>query len=676
MASRDYDPYGAVTASTGTGANLGFQGSWTDPSTGRVNAQARWYTPGTGTFASADTAAVPFTDATSTNLYGYGGANPTSHWDPSGHFLGILDDVDQAFRDIWDSNRLDDVFRGVGDFVDGAVDDVGRAAKGVNWGGALRVGAGWAARLGLRAVPVVGTVIAVADAVGLLYYIVNQDGSLSRVERPTGNSSVRPGGSTTATDTAVRRAPDAARPEARPPKPATPPTPPAPYITGTKTTNSTNAWSTQSSWWDDTYLYNRTDDYTFTTHYLWTYWSDGSWNSRISGTSWTHHYQITAQLLIDLSNPITSPSVDPVDPGAPLTPESASPSGVCGGGGSIVDCLGLQRGGTVPPDTFDNAGSCTAVVGFQCTGGGHLLDPATGEVYCNPTGTGVGVCTPMEDRAGGAQATSASRGSCVDNSFTPDTPVLMADGTRKAIADVEVGDRVLATDPATGRTEAETVTDLIVGEGVKHLVDLVVDTDGEAGGETATLTATDNHPFWVENTKRWTDADDLNPGDTLTTADGTTVTVASLTWYSATLRVHNLTVSDLHTYYVLADETPVLVHNSNCSLDLDFASESGAWIDPSDQRGQYTLAGRALQKHAGRNGNPNGWPTPSGRQNPQAWNATGQDVLDEILTHPGAVETRGRGRIGGQWQGVIDIRLPNGLGARFGTDGRFSGFLD
>ncbi len=88
------------------------------------------------------------------------------------------------------------------------------------------------------------------------------------------------------------------------------------------------------------------------------------------------------------------------------------------------------------------------------------------------------------------------------------------------------------------------------------------------------------------------------------------------------------------------------------------------------------MSGRALQKHASRNGNPNGWPVPSGKQNPGAWNNIGQDMLDDILTDPRSVETRGRGRIGGKWQDVVDIRLPDGRGARFTPGGEFSGFLD
>jgi hypothetical protein len=33
---------------------------------------------------------------------------------------------------------------------------------------------------------------------------------------------------------------------------------------------------------------------------------------------------------------------------------------------------------------------------------------------------------------------------------------------------------------------------------------------------------------------------------------------------AATAAVHNPTIADIHTYYVLAGETPVLVHNAGC----------------------------------------------------------------------------------------------------------------
>nr|WP_322778638.1 Hint domain-containing protein [Frankia sp. Cas4] len=59
---------------------------------------------------------------------------------------------------------------------------------------------------------------------------------------------------------------------------------------------------------------------------------------------------------------------------------------------------------------------------------------------------------------------ASSADSCELNSFDGATEVLMADGSRKPIRDVMVGDRVRAMDPATGRTEDHTVTAVIVGE--------------------------------------------------------------------------------------------------------------------------------------------------------------------------------------------------------------------
>jgi RHS repeat-associated protein len=112
-------------------------------------------------------------------------------------------------------------------------------------------------------------------------------------------------------------------------------------------------------------------------------------------------------------------------------------------------------------------------------------------------------------------------------------------------------------------------------------------------------------------------------------------------------------------------------------FDLDKASSSGRKIDPTDKRGELTMSGRALQKHAKlAQGNPNDWPVPVGRQNPAAWNEMGQDTLDSILNDPSLRITPYRGRINGIWQDSIDLRIGGGKGARFDTSGNFSGFLD
>ncbi|WP_269785657.1 polymorphic toxin-type HINT domain-containing protein [Streptomyces buecherae] len=85
-----------------------------------------------------------------------------------------------------------------------------------------------------------------------------------------------------------------------------------------------------------------------------------------------------------------------------------------------------------------------------------------------------------------------------------------------------------------------------------------------AEGEKGSLIATATHPFWVEDTDSWADAGDLKAGMSLRTPDGTTVKVASIRHFSELQRTHDLTVSGVHTYYVVAGGAPVLVHNSNC----------------------------------------------------------------------------------------------------------------
>jgi hypothetical protein len=162
----------------------------------------------------------------------------------------------------------------------------------------------------------------------------------------------------------------------------------------------------------------------------------------------------------------------------------------------------------------------------------------------------------------GLGAKVGSRVGCpAPNSFTGDTPVLMADGTRKPIKDVQVGDTVIASDPETGGTGPRKVTALIQGSGDKRLVDITLDTDGLTGSSTGKITATDGHPFWVPTLHRWVEAGDLKAGQWLQTSAGTWVQVASVGHRTQSVSVYNLTVDDLHTYHVLAGATPILVHN-------------------------------------------------------------------------------------------------------------------
>ncbi|WP_420160887.1 polymorphic toxin-type HINT domain-containing protein [Nocardiopsis sp. CNT-189] len=59
------------------------------------------------------------------------------------------------------------------------------------------------------------------------------------------------------------------------------------------------------------------------------------------------------------------------------------------------------------------------------------------------------------------------------------------------------------------------------------------------------------HPFWAPEAARWVDAIDLEPGTWLRTSAGTWTQVTATEVHRADdQQVHNLTVDDLHTYYV------------------------------------------------------------------------------------------------------------------------------
>ncbi|MFJ8041360.1 polymorphic toxin-type HINT domain-containing protein [Kitasatospora sp. NPDC096147] len=165
------------------------------------------------------------------------------------------------------------------------------------------------------------------------------------------------------------------------------------------------------------------------------------------------------------------------------------------------------------------------------------------------------------------------------NSFTAGTLVLMADGTAKAIEDLQAGDLVLATDPQTGETAEEPVTDTITGSGSKNLVGITINTpDGEG-----TLEATDHHPFWVPSLNNWVDAADLRIGQEVLTPTGASAKIAALKFHTKETTAHNLTVADLHTYYVLAGTTPVLVHNADagCATKLRNALNAAGDLEPA-----------------------------------------------------------------------------------------------
>jgi RHS repeat-associated protein len=145
------------------------------------------------------------------------------------------------------------------------------------------------------------------------------------------------------------------------------------------------------------------------------------------------------------------------------------------------------------------------------------------------------------------------------HSFVAGTRVQLADGSTRPIEQTQPGDTVLATDPITGKTEPRQVTHGIRTDSDKSFVDVTVDDPGT--GKPDTVTTTEHHPFWSVTDGRWVDAGDLKPGSLLRTSAGTYVQVTAVHRYPANRVTYDLTVDGSHTYYVLAGDSPVLVHN-------------------------------------------------------------------------------------------------------------------
>ncbi|WP_158632057.1 polymorphic toxin-type HINT domain-containing protein [Micromonospora sp. Llam0] len=116
--------------------------------------------------------------------------------------------------------------------------------------------------------------------------------------------------------------------------------------------------------------------------------------------------------------------------------------------------------------------------------------------------------------------------------------------------------------------------------------------------ESEVITATDGHPFWVASQATWRDASRLRPGDELLASDGSRLRVIDIVACQRPATVYNLTVADIHTYYVFAGTAPVLVHNcGELIAGPNLGSLRVSAADPSDSE----LA--AAQYMAARGGN-------------------------------------------------------------------------
>ncbi|MFI1063839.1 polymorphic toxin-type HINT domain-containing protein [Streptomyces spororaveus] len=127
------------------------------------------------------------------------------------------------------------------------------------------------------------------------------------------------------------------------------------------------------------------------------------------------------------------------------------------------------------------------------------------------------------------------------------------------MAEITPGDEVEAADPETGEASGGRSVVATWAHDDSDLIDLVVEV---APGDQQTLHTTAEHPFWDETTRTWVPAAELPPGHALTTPDAREIRVLDVRPTPGTATRYNLTVAQLHTYYVVAGGVPVLVHNT------------------------------------------------------------------------------------------------------------------
>lgn len=129
-----------------------------------------------------------------------------------------------------------------------------------------------------------------------------------------------------------------------------------------------------------------------------------------------------------------------------------------------------------------------------------------------------------------------------DNSFDGTTLVATENGL-VPIQEIKIGDKVWAYNETKQTKSLQEVTHLIKGEGDKELIDITL-YNGEI------ITTTSSHPFWAIDSKEWLKADKLTNNSILLNINDKNTTIKSLKHYRENKKVYNLTVSNIHTYYV------------------------------------------------------------------------------------------------------------------------------
>jgi hypothetical protein len=185
-------------------------------------------------------------------------------------------------------------------------------------------------------------------------------------------------------------------------------------------------------------------------------------------------------------------------------------------------------------------------------------------------------------------------------SFTAGTKVLLAGGRAVPIPSLVPGEKVLATNTRTGKTQAEPIAAVLVHHDT-NLYDLTV----RAGGRVAVIDTTSNYPFWDATTRRWVKAAALRYGTHLRTPNGATaVALGGHRPSDPSGWMWDLTIPGDHDFYVVVAASAILVHNTSCrtfgylspSGRMDLPNTPGVYKITTEEDGE-TYIGKASDIH-------------------------------------------------------------------------------
>ncbi|MEW1870412.1 LamG-like jellyroll fold domain-containing protein [Streptomyces caelestis] len=537
--STTYSPFGEELADEGTGSGvsgeLGYQGDYTDPDTGQVNMGARWYDSGTGTFDSRDSVDYAGGASILANRYTYGAGAPLDYVDADGHWPSCG----------W-CKKVASGVKKVGSAIKSGVKKAARAVKTV-------VKKAW--RAAVSAVKAVGRAISNAAK-----WVYNKARSAVRWVAQKVSSAV--GWVASKATSAAKSAAAWAREKAAAAKRAAV----ARAKAITKKAKAAVSYAIQHSPLPEIAaavkpLISVTKDIVSAAANLPAQVVDTARNviadAAQAATDLRDAVVAAAGEVVETVSSAVQAATEFARAAAPMIRDGLKAgleiAAEASGFNDFKNCLTKGDMEACAWAAATVAGALAGGVGagaVRAAKAGRMASKAA--KYADKLDTAVEYTSCVAD---GASLLASA------NSFTEGTLVLMADGSRKPIEDVDVGDEVKATDPTTGKTSSEEVTATITGEGEKNLVDLTIDTDGAEGDATAVLTATEGHPFWVPDLGEWLDAGDLKPGQWLSTGSGTKVQLTAVRAWTRSTTVHNLTVDRAHTFFVAASGTSVLVHN-------------------------------------------------------------------------------------------------------------------